>query len=510
MSASGDASLTDETGAAPRGLARVLRAMRAAPAKTATLKDLARTAGVSTRTLQRQFQTFLGQTPVEALRNIRLEHARLGLLRGEKCISVADIATRCGLPHLGRFSIEYRRRYGEKPSQTLDRSRIAVPTVDKPGLFVASGDWPTIAVIPIKARGIDPMIAREITEELVTALIRSGLAVTDRADRARYHIRGACRPNEGQVRAPFRMVDAESGRHVWAFQQDSDTGENANFERLALAVSAVAQPGLRRAEAKRVRLKPESDLTAEELTMKAWPYATALSLEGNRRAVELLERAMDRDPEHAMAIALAAWCHAQRAVYQFADNVSEERARAVELASRALRIGDDGPTLSVLGHALSCAHELGMAGDVTRRALRLDGSSAWAWSRSAWLEIYGGRAEAAIERFSISLDLAPHDSMAFNNYAGLGCSYLHIGRYFEAARWMARSIANHPSAAWAHRILCPIYLLNGNRREAERSLKAIKRLYPDAKASQCAAAAPLPQSVQDLVADGLESMGLVG
>lgn len=211
-----------------------------------------------------------------------------------------------------------------------------------------------------------------------------------------------------------------------------------------------------------------------------------------------------------MAIALAAWCHAQRAVYQFADNVSEERARAVELASRALRIGDDGPTLSVLGHALSCAHELGMAGDVTRRALQLDGSSAWAWSRSAWLEIYGGRAEAAIERFSISLDLAPHNSMAFNNYAGLGCSYLHIGRYSEAARWMARSIANHPSAAWAHQILCPIYLLGGNRHEAERSLKAIKRLYPDATASQCAAAAPLPRSVQDLVADGLESMGLVG
>jgi tetratricopeptide (TPR) repeat protein len=413
------------------------------------------------------------------------------------------------LPHLGRFSIEYRRRYGEKPSQTLHRSPIAVPALDTPGgVFLATGDRPIIAVIPIEAHSIDPTVAREITDELITALIRSGFAVTSRADRARYHIRGVCRPNEGLVRALFRMLDAESGRHVWAFQQDFDTGENAHLGRLALAVSAVAQPGLRRAEAERVRLKPEADLTVEELTMKAWPYVIALSAEGNRRAVELLECAMDRDPEHAMAIALGAWCHAQRAVYQFADNVSEERARAVELASRALQMGDDSPTLAVLGHALSCAHELGMAADVTRRALQLDGSSAWAWSRIAWLEVYGGRAEAAIERFSISLDLAPRDPMAFNNYAGLGCSYLHIGRYSEAARWMARAIANHPPAAWAHRILCPIHLLSGNRPEAERSLEAIKRLYPDAKASQCAAAAPLPQSDQDLVADGLESMGL--
>ncbi len=75
---------------------------------------------------------------------------------------------------------------------------------------------------------------------------------------------------------------------------------------------------------------------------------------------------------------------------------------------------------------------------------------------------------------------------------------------------MARAIADHPPAVWAHRILCPIYLLDGNRPAAERSLKAIKRLYPGAKASECAAAAPLPQSDQDLVADGLESMGLVG
>ena len=51
------------------------------------------------------------------------------------------------------------------------------------------------------------------------------------------------------MRVRFRMLDAESGRHVWAFQHASDTGENAHFERLALAVSAVAQPGLRKAEA---------------------------------------------------------------------------------------------------------------------------------------------------------------------------------------------------------------------------------------------------------------------
>ena len=120
-----------------------------------------------------------------------MEHARRDLLRGDRGKSVADIANRWGLAHLGRFSTQYRRRYGEKPSQTLRRSSIAaVPTLGKQSVFIASTDRTVVAVILIEARGIDPMVARDITDELVTALIRSGLSVTDRADRARYHIRG--------------------------------------------------------------------------------------------------------------------------------------------------------------------------------------------------------------------------------------------------------------------------------------------------------------------------------
>jgi hypothetical protein len=98
--------------------------------------------------------------------------------------------------------------------------------------------------------------------------------------------------------------------------------------------------------------------------------------------------------------------------------------------------------------------------------------------------------------------------MAFNNYAGLGCAYLHLRRYSEATHWLARAIARHPPASWAHRILCPAYLFSGDRSEAERSLYVIKRLYPEARAGQCAVAAPLPQSDQALVAEGLATMGL--
>jgi AraC-like DNA-binding protein len=63
------------------GMGRALRATREAPGNSLSLIDLAGIAGVSARTLQRQFRAFLGQTPIETLRAIRLGDARRELLR---------------------------------------------------------------------------------------------------------------------------------------------------------------------------------------------------------------------------------------------------------------------------------------------------------------------------------------------------------------------------------------------------------------------------------------------
>src|SRR5690349_19555930 len=101
----------------PRSVSRALDLMRAEPSRALTVRELAAIAGASPRTLQRQFQTFLGKTPQAVLRAIRFERARRDLLRASHTETVSDIALRCGFSHLGRFSIEYHRRYGEKPSQ---------------------------------------------------------------------------------------------------------------------------------------------------------------------------------------------------------------------------------------------------------------------------------------------------------------------------------------------------------------------------------------------------------
>ena len=163
----------------------------------------------------------------------------------------------------------------------------------------------------------------------------------------------------------------------------------------------------------------------------------------------------------------------------------------------------------MLGNALTLLHDLDAADLVIRKALSADGGSAWAWSRHGWIDLYKGDADSAIERFKIALDLAPHDSFAFNNMVGIGCAHFEAGRYRDSAHWQERALAEHPSATWIHRTLCPAYVLGDARPEAQRSLAALQDRYPGLTVSEVQQGLPpLSQSYCGRLFGGLRDVGL--
>ncbi|MEH3078112.1 MAG: AraC family transcriptional regulator [Quadrisphaera sp.] len=90
------------------------------PAAPHTVEDLARHAGISVRALQEGFRRQLGTTPMEYVRSCRLEAAHRALRAADPSeASVTDLATAAGFTHLGRFSVDYRKRFGCSPSATL-------------------------------------------------------------------------------------------------------------------------------------------------------------------------------------------------------------------------------------------------------------------------------------------------------------------------------------------------------------------------------------------------------
>jgi AraC-like DNA-binding protein len=91
-------------------------------AEPLTVSDVARAADLSVRALQESFQRTLDRTPMNYLREVRLRRVRNDLQRADPtAASVAQIAARWGFTHMGRFSGEYLRRFGEYPRHTLRR-----------------------------------------------------------------------------------------------------------------------------------------------------------------------------------------------------------------------------------------------------------------------------------------------------------------------------------------------------------------------------------------------------
>ncbi|WP_321967852.1 anthranilate 1,2-dioxygenase regulatory protein AndR [Burkholderia cepacia] len=88
-----------------------------------TLADIAGAAGVPVRTLLDGFQRFSHASPMQLVRESRLERAREMLLRASGTERVANIALGCGFANFGRFANAYREKFGEAPSDTLRQVR---------------------------------------------------------------------------------------------------------------------------------------------------------------------------------------------------------------------------------------------------------------------------------------------------------------------------------------------------------------------------------------------------
>ncbi len=113
---SGEAAAARDT-AVPKQVKRAEEFMRANADQPITIKMLAQEARCSERALHSGFRQFRQSTPMEVLRDLRLERARQDLQIAAG--SVTDCALKWGFSNVGRFARIYAERFDEKPSHTL-------------------------------------------------------------------------------------------------------------------------------------------------------------------------------------------------------------------------------------------------------------------------------------------------------------------------------------------------------------------------------------------------------
>ncbi len=85
-----------------------------------TVAMISREVGLSMRSLQEGFRKELGVSPLTYVKARRMSMAHHRLRAGDpRVTTVTRVATDLGISHLGRFSVEYHKRFGVPPSVTL-------------------------------------------------------------------------------------------------------------------------------------------------------------------------------------------------------------------------------------------------------------------------------------------------------------------------------------------------------------------------------------------------------
>jgi len=93
-----------------------------------TVPELCEAIGASQRTLEYAFRESFDLTPPAFLRLQRLHTTQRRLMTScRNNATVADIAHEQGFYELGRFAADYKRLFGELPSQTLRRRSPETP-----------------------------------------------------------------------------------------------------------------------------------------------------------------------------------------------------------------------------------------------------------------------------------------------------------------------------------------------------------------------------------------------
>jgi AraC family ethanolamine operon transcriptional activator len=107
-------------------LERVLEKIESPLGCDGSMNSLIDQAGVSERTLRSIFLEYYGLPPHRYMMVYRLHQARTVLLRESLTnTTVSNIAAQFGFWHFGRFAREYRKLFGESPSQTIKKTRSA-------------------------------------------------------------------------------------------------------------------------------------------------------------------------------------------------------------------------------------------------------------------------------------------------------------------------------------------------------------------------------------------------
>jgi len=421
-----------------------------------------------------------------------------------------------------------------RENQKSRTAAAAVVTTDPAGPALALPDKPSIAVLPFTNMSGDPeqdYFADGVAEEIITALSRcnwlfviarnssftyKGRAIdirqVGRELGVRYVLEGSVRRGGNRLRFAGQLVDTTSGAHIWAERFDGEASDVfALQDQFTESVVAAIEPKLQLAEIERLKRKPASNLDAYDLLLRAQQLEYEFTAQSLAEAIRCLQQALALDPSYAQAMALSAYCYAERRHQAWVQDVEAEAAEGLRLALRAVELGkDDGNVLWMAAFAVRhLAMDAHRAKQFADRSLQLNPNSAIALAIAAWIEVGMGNAANALEQARRAERLSPRDPRGWFIATVLGLAHYHAGHFEEAESHLKKALVQNSRFATALRTLAASLASQGRKDEAAAVVRDLLQIDPQLTVSKFRARSVfLAESVRNKVADALRVAGL--
>ncbi|MHC4046566.1 adenylate/guanylate cyclase domain-containing protein [Bradyrhizobium sp. 23AC] len=355
----------------------------------------------------------------------------------------------------------------------------------------------SIVVLPFANVSGDPeqdYFADGVTESLTTDLSRIGgsfviarnsafsykgkaidVRLVGRDLNVRYVLEGSVQRSGKRLRVNVQLIDAESGRHLWAERFEKPVTDLFDLQdevvsRLANTLDAQLIVAEAR-RAKHLRHPDAMDLYFQGMAS----IFKGLIAEHLIAAREFFERALAIDPQSVEALVGVAFVDLTTGGALLMDDRAALLSAAETNATRALSLTPDHAVAHmVLGDVYIFTNRAAQGIAECERALALNRNLAEAHSNIGFAKLLMGRAAETEGHIHEALRLSPRDVFCHRWLYLIGCAKLQLGADAEAAGWLRRSIEanrNYPLAYFAlAAALGPLGALDEARRVATEGL----------------------------------------
>src|SRR6266487_519725 len=262
-------------------------------------------------------------------------------------------------------------------------------------------------------------------------------------------VEGSVQRAANKIRVNAQLIDARNDAHLWAQTYDRDLADVFAIQsEIAKAIADQLQAKLSPTEKKAIEQPPTTDLAAFDLYSRAKSLLLTASFSTTsepdvRKAIELLDEAVKRDPSFFDAYCQLAYAHESLYAQTGSDHTPTRLALAEAAVQAATRLRPDAAETHLaraqyLYYGLRDYPGALAELEIARRALPNDPRL---FELTGYILRRRGQQEEGLRNLERAVELDPRNVYTLQQIAG---SYQFLGRYAETIAALDRALAIMP------------------------------------------------------------------